>query len=432
MPQLVDPALPTHHGRPIGVAPDRPRTAEVHPLCAPAQGRAPHVLQVFEPCTGGVPRYADNLARGLAARGWRVSVACPPQAQVREALLAAGIDVTPIEVRRSLQPALDARAVLALARWCRDHDVSVLHGHSTKAGMLVALAGARAKVPSVYTPHGWAFERRVQPAMRVSYAFLERQLAHRYHAAVVTVSDAGRAVAERWRVAPRGRIQVVPTGLPASPAVDGPAARELLGIPPDALVVGWVGRAGLQKQPHHLVGLANRLRGFAQVVALCDGLAGTALSAELKDAGIQLLECACEPAAVYAASDLLVHTSAWEASPLVVLEAMAAGLPVVAYDVGGVREQIRSGRTGYLVRPGDIESMGECVRTLGRDPVLRAEIAEQARSAIASTFSYSSMLDGIGQVYMAVAGSRGAVRQTVSRRLPRPSPSPVGVGDLTS
>src|SRR5437660_1240504 len=176
-----------------------------------------------------------------------------------------------------------------------------------------------------------SFRPVVSPGLRAGHALFERQFAHRYHAAILTVSGSGRAAGERWRVAPRGRIQVVPTGLPALPAISRQAARRLLRIDRDAFVAAWVGRVGDQKQPQDLASIARSLAGTVKLVALCDGIHGAPLATELRDAGVMLPDAACDPATVYAAADVMLHTSAWEACPLVVLEAMSASLPIVAY-----------------------------------------------------------------------------------------------------
>jgi glycosyltransferase involved in cell wall biosynthesis len=367
----------------------------------------PHVLQVFQPLTGGVRQYAANLTEGLLAAGWRVSVACPPAAEVAERLQAAGAQILPLDVERSPRAWQDARAVRKLARWCRENDVALIHGHSTKASLLVALTARRAGIPSVYTPHGWAFQMRVHPALRAAYALFERQLAHRCHATVFAVSASERAAAERWRVAPRGRIQVIRTGLPqAEPAITRSAARRELSLPDDAVVAVWVGRVGAQKRPQDLAQLARKLAGTVTVLTLCEGLEGTALADELRACGVILAPARCEPAMVYAAADLALMTSDWESFPLVVLEAMAARLPVVSYSVGGISEQVRAGRTGYLVRPGDIETMSECVLTLAENAVLRERMGDAGHLRAASLFDSASMLERTMQAYLNVVPGR--------------------------
>jgi glycosyltransferase involved in cell wall biosynthesis len=383
-------------------------STRARPPAAAIATQAPHVLQVFQPDIGGVPRYAATLAQGLVASGWRVSVACPADAWVCDTLREAGVEILPLEVRRSPSPWQDARAIRRLVRWCRKRDVSLIHGHSTKAGLLAAAAGRGAGVPSVYTPHGWAFEMNVAPPLRAAYALFERHLANRYHASILTVSASGRAAAERWRVTPRGRVHVVRTGLPAMPFLGRSAARRALRIEQDTIVAAWVGRVGAQKRAGDLVPIARALSGAVTVVALCDGLEGTGLAEELRGAGVRLAKPGCDPATVYAAADIMLHTSQWEACPLVVLEAMACKLPVVAYGVGGVPEQIQAGRTGYLVERGDIEMMCECVLALAENPRVRARMGEAGQQRATTLFSYKAMLERIMHAYLAVVGPGAA------------------------
>jgi glycosyltransferase involved in cell wall biosynthesis len=363
-----------------------------------------HVLEVFQPRTGGVPRYAAALAQGLVANGWRVSVACPADAWVCNSLRASEIEMLPIEVGRSPKPWEDIVAIRKIRQWCAERNVALIHGHSTKAGLLAALAGRAANVPSVFTPHGWTFEMHVAPPLRVAYALYERQLAHRYHAALLTVSRSGRDAAERWRVAPRGRIQVVGTGLPTMPDIGRGPARRKLGLP-TGVIAAWVGRTGLQKRAEDLAAIARTLGDEVTVLALCDGIHGTPLASELRAAGVVLADPGCDPATIYSAADMVLHTSRWEGSPLVVLEAMSASLPVVAYAVGGVPEQVQAGRTGQLVGPGDTEMMCVRVRALARNPELRVRMGQAGHERALRVFSHSAMLERITRAYRAVIGS---------------------------
>lgn len=393
--------------------------ARVPRASGPPRGGAPlHVLEVFQPATGGVPAYVAALAPGLLAAGVRVSVAGPPGAAFTERLRGLGIEVLELPVVRSPHPLQDAQAVHRLARWCRRRHVSLVHGHSTKAGLLAALAASRAGVPSLYTPHGWAFERHDPKPLRLGYALFERSLVRHYHAGVVTVSSSGRRLAERWRVAPRGRVQVVSTGIPAMPLPARAAARSRLGLAEHELVAAWIGRAGAQKQPEHLARIARRLRGEVTVVAACEGAHGTALEHELRSAGVRLVQPTSEPATLYAAADMLLQTSAWEAAPLAVLEAMGCALPVVAYDVGGLGELVAGGRTGYLVAPGDVEMMCACAESLGRRPGLRTQMGEAGRRRAQRHFSYPAMVGELVRAYERLAGSSAVLCGSSVRREP--------------
>jgi glycosyltransferase involved in cell wall biosynthesis len=362
-----------------------------------------HVLHVLQPRTGGVPAYVIALTRGLIAAGLRVSVACSSGAPIASTLREHGVEVLELELTRAPHPAKDAVAVAAITRFCRARGVGLVHGHSTKAGLLVAIAGTRIGIPSVYTPNGWSFEQHVPVAMRAAYAAYERQLVRRYHSAVIAVSYSGRAAAERWRVASPEQVRVIPTGLPPLPSVSRVQARLRLGLGRNEIVAVWVGRDAPQKRPRDLIPIARRLAGHVTVVALCAGAAGTELDPALREAGVRLADPSCEPVVLYAAADIMLQTSAWEAAPLALLEAMSNRLPVVAYDVGGVGEQVQSGRTGYLVAPGDVAMLCECVLALAQRPQARA-MGEAAARRLASRFSYMAMIRQFLAAYGELAG----------------------------
>jgi glycosyltransferase involved in cell wall biosynthesis len=361
-----------------------------------------HVLELFQPETGGVPAYVARVVPGLLREGIEVTVAGPASAQAASELRALGVRFVPLELSRSPRFLQDAAAVRRLVAVCREGRVSLIHGHSTKAGMLAALVARQTGVPSLYTPHGWAFERVEPGAMRVAYALFERHLVRRHHAAVLTVSRSGRSAAERWRVAMPGSVHVVPTGLEPLRLPERAAARSQLGLAAHEVVAVWVGRPGAQKRPEDLVPIARRLAGRLRIVAVCHEALGTPLADELRAAGVMMPGLEIAPASAYAASDLMLATSAWEAAPLAVLEAMSAGLPIVAYDVGGVGEQVRPGRTGYLVAPGDIEMLCDCALSLAARPDLRARMGRTARERGRREFTYGDMIDQIVATYRAL------------------------------
>jgi glycosyltransferase involved in cell wall biosynthesis len=119
-------------------------------------------------------------------------------------------------------------------------------------------------------------------------------------------------------------------------------------------------------------------------------------------AGARLPADGAQPAALYAAADVFVQTSGWEGFSLAVLEAMGAGLPVVAYSVGGVAEQVVDGRSGYLVKAGDVEALAARVVELARRPEVRAQAGAAGRALVEREFSYEQMLEGVEDAYESV------------------------------
>jgi glycosyltransferase involved in cell wall biosynthesis len=384
---------------------DRPRPSRA---LAPSAQRG-HVLQVFEPDWGGVPVYVAGLVEGLCERGWGVTVVAPqrprggPSPDGRPATLelalrrmrTAGAEIVPF----------GPRALLAARRARAD----LVHAHSSKAGALVAGLARAAGVPSVYSPHAWPFQMRRARAARAAFCVAERASARWGHRAAIAVSH-GEAEAGRERgVRPRLGISVVRTGLAsgrAAPPRD--TARRVLGLPREAVVAAWVGRHARQKRPEDLAPLAAAVGPGVLLAALGDGLEGTPEARALEASGGLVLADRTPPDVLYAAADLFVQTSAYEGFPLTVLEAMRAGLPVLAYGVEGLAEQVVDGESGHLVAPGDVEALAARVSALGpgrRGAAERERLGEAGRRRVAEQFDRERMLDGVEAVYERVIRS---------------------------
>jgi glycosyltransferase involved in cell wall biosynthesis len=361
------------------------------------------VLEVLQPPIGGVPTYVAMLARGLAARGWEVLVAGPTDASALHALADSRVESVHLPLERSPNPRSDAAAIARLVRLARSRRIDLIHGHSSKANVLTALAARASGVPSVYTPHAWAFEMRQPMAIRAALAGVEAAL-NLMHERIIAVCRAEAAIARRWGVARAKQLRVVHTGLPACEAsVPRDLAREQLGVDPERVVVAWVGRRGPGKRPEELAAIASRLPEDTLVVALGQGLADDPLLAGvLNEAGVRVLAARVEPGVLLAAADVFVLTSDWEAFPLAVLEAMRAGLPVVAHAVGGVVEQVENGVTGHLVAREDARGLAERTRTLVADPAERRRMGAAAAARFRQRFTLERMLDGIEHVYQEV------------------------------
>ncbi len=391
--------------------------------------RGPHVLQIFQPGIGGVPAYVANLAEGLRELGWRVSVAAPARHSAAARLERVAEGRLAIESASGWSPGADARALRALVDFTRRESVDLIHGHSSKASLLAGLAARRAGLVSVYTPHTWAFQRSGNPLAGAPYAAIEAVLARRCHRHIVAVSDSEATSASHWRVVGCDAVRVVRSGLPPAPTPPPRAeARRRLALDPEVPVVAWLGRLHRAKRPQDLAPLAGRLRGKAQLVALGQNLTGSPAGAALRLVGGRVLEGA-DARLLLRAADLLVLTSAWEALPLCVLEAMQASLPVVAYDVGDLRAQVIDGETGFLVRPFDVAELARRATVLVEDPALRAALGAAGRRRLDAEFSYTAMMRSIDRIYR---DALGRSRTSIPERPRRARPAPVAAVEVTT
>jgi glycosyltransferase involved in cell wall biosynthesis len=363
-------------------------------------GERGRILDVLQPPIGGVPSYVAMLACGMAARGWDIAVAGPPGAPDLQDLARTGVETIDLDLERAPTLRRDSAAIVRLVRLARRRRIDIVHGHSSKASLLSALAARGSGVPSVYTPHAWAFEMRNPVLVRAALGGVEMAI-NRLHERVITVCGAEATAARRWGIVSRDQIRVVHTGLPGSAASHPRArARAALGVGSENVVVAWVGRRSAAKRPEELADVASRLPRAAVVLALGYGLADDpSLTRVLSEAGVRVLASDVEPDILLAGADVFLLTSAWEAFPLAVLEAMRAGLPVVAHAVGGVVEQVENGVSGHLVERDDVQGLAECTRTLVTDATARRRMGAAAGERFRRRFTLERMLDGVELVY---------------------------------
>jgi glycosyltransferase involved in cell wall biosynthesis len=323
---------------------------------------------------------------------------------------------------RHLRPELGARNDLLAWRELVGHlgRFDVVHTHSAKAGALGRLAAHRAGVPAVvHTFHGFPFHDFQSPPRRQAYIEIERRLGRITHE-FLAVGGAVAAQAIRLRITPPDHVRVIaaaiqPGAVPVSPA-SRQAARRLLGLPEDAVVVGTVGRLDHQKAPEHLVAAVAALkRPDLYAVWIGDGPLRARTQRRISDRGLtdrfRLLGQRSDVAALLPGLDVFAMASLYEGLPCAVVEAMDCGVPVVATAVNAVPELVVPGRTGMLARPGDPASLARGLAYLLDHPARAARMAAQARAQLGDRFTPRTLGEDLVETYeAALAGPRSGGR----------------------
>ncbi len=304
-------------------------------------------------------------------------------------LRRAGVEVVVVDQTR-----LDAFRILwHLTALVRERRPDVLHAHRYKETILGTIAAAATGVPAVVsTVHGFVeaegYRGLARHKMRLN-GWLERRMMGLRHDVVVAVSDdMARRLAARLEV-PTATIPNA-IAMPAEPA----APARLEGVGPEHVVIGTVARFVPVKGLDTLLEAARQLVRHApgtRLLLVGDGPLLPALRARAEALGIAgavLLPGHRPDVRPYlAAMDLFVLPSLAEGLPMALLEAMAAGLPVVATRVGGIPEVVRDGVEGRLVPPGDPAALaGACLAFVG-DPVARATAGASARRRVAEAYT---------------------------------------------
>lgn len=287
--------------------------------------------------------------------------------------LAEELGVEPIVIPsmgREISPFDDLRTLRALIRLMREQRPHVVHTHTAKAGFVGRLAAFLTGVPVViHTFHGHVFHGYFGKAKTQMFLWLERGAA-RISDVILTISERLRDELLGYRIAPPDRIKVVPLGLPLTRLrVLEPLRGQLcaeLGFSTEDRLVGIIGR--LVPIKDHALFLRAARRTLERVPRTRFLIIGDGeLRSELVDlvAEMRLEEAVTftgwrtDLPRVYADLDAVVISSRNEGTPVSLIEAMAAGVPVVSTSVGGVPDVLQQGRLGYLAPPGDMEALAE-------------------------------------------------------------------------
>jgi glycosyltransferase involved in cell wall biosynthesis len=352
-----------------------------------------------QPTDGGVFQHVARLCGGLAARGHEPVVAAPLDGR------PPGLDaeVVPLHMVRPVTPGADARAVAAAARVVRRVRPALVHAHSSKAAAVARLARpAFPRTPLIYTPHGYAFAGYFESEReRTRYRVVERALAP-LASLVVCVCEAERRLAAS--VGPERRTRVVHNGVPdPEPAPVHPHVASLRARGP---VVGMVTLLRPGKGLETLVDAMPELLAAhpsVSVVVAGSGPDREQIEARARERGVSgalhLIGETAGPMPLLAGADVFLSASWAESFPYNVLEAMAAGLPVVATDVGGTAEAVADGVTGLVVPPRDARALASALADLLADPERRARLGAAGRRRVAERFTVEGMLAGTAAVY---------------------------------
>ncbi len=371
------------------------------------------VLHVMESTIGGTRRHITDVSLGLAASGLDVHIAVSAvrQPEFREdfqRLEAAGVRVHELAMERAIRPGLDARHVVALRRLMRWLKPEIVHTHSSKAGVLGRVASRMAgKAHRVHTPHTMAFlfADMFSARKRSVFRAIEARLA-RITDRVIAVSDSeARTFVESGVVDP-GKVRVVPNGIDPEPFLDAlPADLTELGLDPERVTWAVVGLLNVAKG-HDLAleALASPGNEQAQLLFAGHGALRAELEARAGALGVAdrvaFLGFRRDVPALLAASDGLLLPSRWEGMPYIVLEAMAAALPVVATPVDGALDLVVDGRTGWLASEVSAEALAGALRAgQAAGSAARAELGAAGRARLLERYCVGHMIDGLLDVY---------------------------------
>lgn len=364
-----------------------------------------HVITKLE--LGGAQEVALYTVAHLNRTKFRpVLIAGPGGLLTDDAKGLPGVEVIILSsLGRPIDLLSDVAALLALIRLFRRLRPAIVHTHSSKAGILGRWAAWFARVPVIlHTIHGYGITPAQPFWLRHCLILLERVTGW-ITSHWIAVAQADRKAGIQWGLFDEQHVSVVRPGIDPNPFVtalspsDRKRMRAEFGASPDDWLIGTVACLKPQKAPEDFVAVASRVcetMPRARFVLIGDGELRSSIEALVKQYGLKnrvhLAGWRRDISTAMKAFDAFLLTSHWEGLPRVLLEARAAGIPVVATRVGGVEEVIVEGRHGWLCRAGDVFTLSQQLCHLLQGWEYRSADAPLSAEALPKEFDRDEMV----------------------------------------
>lgn len=371
---------------------------------------AVRVMQIIDSMAfGGAEVLIRGLTCGLLERGYEVMVRYSTPGPIAEEIKAMNIPIARLPRLGRLDPSLLLRMWLEIRREKPD----VVHTHLFKSdfhGRIAArLAGVPVVVSTLHNCDRWA----TNPLLGNIYGITSR-LADR----LIAVSQEVQDYAIRYGLGSSGRIVTIPNAIPLERfernPILGEEIRREFHISDSAPLIGIVARLTQQKDHATFLQAAARISEVqpdSRFLIVGEGPLRETLVDQARSLGLSevVIFCGGRPdmQAIYSSLDVLVFSSRWEGLPVALLEGMAAELPVVATNVGGISGVLRDGEMGRIVPPGEATLLADACLELIADPAKRRQMGQIARAHIYSSYSMDAMVDTTSNLYQSLLSEMG-------------------------
>jgi glycosyltransferase involved in cell wall biosynthesis len=300
------------------------------------------------------------------------------------------------ELVQPISPRNDLRAASSLIGHLRARRPDLVHAHTSKAGILTRVAAAVTDIPAVFTAHTWAFAEGTSIMWKLVGLPSER-LAARFTDCIINVSEANR------RLAASSGIDKAKFSVTVHNGIRDTSYRAHAEEPVACPQIVSVGRFVKQKDQQLLVQAMMKINRPYKLVFVGDGPTRADVEADVARAGLEsqivFAGNSREVEQILSKSHIFVLPSRWEGFPITILEAMRAGLPVIASDVGGVREAVVDGHTGFLARPEIVHDLQQHIDSLLQSSALRGTLGSNGRQRFLKMFTRDKMLESIRSIY---------------------------------
>ena len=349
---------------------------------------------------GGAQTYVHQLSKYFDSKKNEVAIMAFPGGWLEQICYKSNIKFIPNKFfSNSYNPLKILKSIKKIQKIVKEFKPDLVHCNSSSAAFLARLI-IRNKIPTVYTAHGWGFNIGV-PFIQKQIAILAEKFVARYSSKIICVSDFVKRLGINYRIAKSDKFVTIYNGVEKKELVDRNYTKKIKLV--------FIGRLEEPKQPEQLIKalsqLPKNIQGEFELSIIGEGtkrqmLEGLIKEKEIKDVKI-LGELPREKVFdILQQSRLMVFLSKWEGFPMVILEAMSVGLPVVASDVGGISEVIQNKHNGFLVS--DINHLVQILTSIAKEKNSLAKLGDNAIDSVRNKFSIEKTLSNTERVYKEV------------------------------
>ena len=360
---------------------------------------------------GGAQRVVYDLVTNLPKDKFLVEVATSPKGLLVQKLREKGIKVYEMPpLQREINLTRDLKVLFSLFRVIRKGKYNIVHCHSTKAGFLGRVAAKMARVKKIYfTVHSWAFYNTHEYKSKRKLFILLQRIASLFTTQIICVSDKVKTDGIKNKIAKENKFQVIKNGTSLNFKETKEEIRAGLNVPPNKKIVTMIARLAYPKDPLLFLAAAIIARsklpevkfmliGWGVLMKQCKefikrnslGQTVAILDKRTPEEARKLLK----------ASDVFVLCSHFEGLPITILEAMLAGLPVIASNVGGVRELVEDNKTGFLLRQQSPAELAKKIVYFLKNKNKPQEFGKLAKTKAEKDFSVNSMVKKYQNLYI--------------------------------
>lgn len=309
---------------------------------------------------GGAQTHLMEVVRYMHHAGHDVLVVTGTTGWLTNELATIGVDYKILpDLVREINPAKDIKTINSICHILEDKQPDIIHCHSSKAGIVGRIAGAIKNIPAVFTAHGWAFTSGVSPAKRVIYAAIEHMMLV-ITRKVICVSEFDRQLAKIWFLHNYNKIVTIHNGI-VDKSFNSNIVREY-SLP---LKLVSIARFSRQKNNMELIRAVEQINklysGSLQLNMVGDGPllseAQAYVTSHKLENDVHFLGSRTDVDDILNQNDIFCLISNYEGLPISIIEAMRAGMPIIASDVGGVNELVQDEVNGFLIPRGNISEL---------------------------------------------------------------------------